>query len=306
MPSWNELTEELSRIDGPAKQDWVIIKQNEFINKISSLRQNRNVIFYSSAFLQKPNAPGFAISISPEDINGVMAVMRGMDWSKGLTLILHTPGGITNAAETIGEYLLSKFSDIEVIIPTYAMSAGTMLSFTANKIIMGRQSQLGPIDSQMPITGRYVSAQSIAEQFKLAKSEISRDVKQAHVWLPILQSLGPALLIEAQHAIKYGEDIAARWLEKRMFSSLSRYKSKRKSRSVAKYFNKNHHSHGRRIDREEARTQNLVIEDLESDQNLQDAVLTLYHLVTILYENSPATKLLLSNYGKSWVKNIFS
>jgi len=75
----------------------------------------------------------------------------------------------------------SQFSYIEVIVPTYAMSAGTMISLASNKIIMGRQSQLGPIDPQMPIGGRYVSAQSIVDQFEKAKEEISADPKVANV-----------------------------------------------------------------------------------------------------------------------------
>lgn len=57
-----------------------------------------------------------------------MSVMFGMDWNKGLTLVLHTPGGVTNAAETLVAYLRSKFNYIEVIVPTFAMSAGTMIS----------------------------------------------------------------------------------------------------------------------------------------------------------------------------------
>lgn len=51
------------------------------------------------------------------------------------------------------------------------MSAGTMISLSANKIIMGRQSQLGPIDPQMPLSGRFVSAQSIIDQFEEAKKK---------------------------------------------------------------------------------------------------------------------------------------
>ncbi len=146
-----------------------------------------------------------------------MSVIHGMDYSKGLTLIMHTPGGVTNATETIVSYLRSKFSYIEVIVPTFAMSAGTMISLAADKIIMGRQSQLGPIDPQMPAGGRIVSAIAILDQFERAKKEISEDREQAHLWAPILPSLGPALLQEAQNAIDYSEQIVTDWLEKYMF-----------------------------------------------------------------------------------------
>ena len=54
------------------------------------------------------------------------------------------------------------------------------------------------------------------------------------------------------------------------------------ARKAAAHFNAaSHKSHGRRIDRDEARGQGLDVEDLEANQELQEAVLTLYHLVTI-------------------------
>ncbi len=145
MPSWNELLSEFER------QQSEFLKNNlqRYLNEISRLRNGKNVIFYASAFLQKPEVPPSNIQITYEDINGFMATLYGMDWDKGLVLILHTSGGLPNAAETIMEYLMEKFNVIEVIVPTFAMSAGTMISLGANLIIMGRQSQLGPIDPQM-------------------------------------------------------------------------------------------------------------------------------------------------------------
>ena len=71
-------------------------------------------------------------------------------------------------------------------------------------------------------------------------------------------------------------------------------------RRVARYFNnaRRHKSHGRRIDRDEARNVGLDIEDLESNQNLQEAVLTAYHVATITFEKGAATKFLISSAGK--------
>lgn len=123
-----------------------------------------------------------------------MSVLHGMDWDKPLTLILHTPGGITNAAETIVRYLRSKVSRIEVIVPAYAMSAGTMMSLASDLIVMGRQSQLGPTDPQMMMGGAPVSARAVVDQFEAAKTEILANPGTARAWTPILQTVGPALL----------------------------------------------------------------------------------------------------------------
>lgn len=201
-------------------------------------------------------------------------------------------------------YLRSKFSYIEVIVPTFAMSAGTMISLAADTIVMGRQSQLGPIDTQMPVNNRFVSARAIVDQFSKASEDIKNDILNAHLWAPVLQSVGPALLIEAQNALDYGETMVRDWLSRYMFAS--RADADESASRVASYFNdaSNHKSHGRRIGRDEARAQGVVVTDLEDNQVLQEHVLTLYHLMTIAFEQSPAGKILMNNNGNQYVKNV--
>jgi hypothetical protein len=308
VPSWNEL---LSAFNGlktdQAKTAWLSAQQKHWLATIGTLRQDRHVLLYGSAFLQKPMVPAAVLQITHEDLHGFMGVFHGMDWDKGLTVLLHTPGGVTNATETLVAYVRSKFSDVEVIVPAIAMSAGTMIALSGQRIVMGRQSQLGPIDAQLPVGGRYVSARAIVDQFERAQEDIvgpNGDIQNAHVWAPILGSLGPALLQEAQNALAYGEDMVAKWLTAYMFKG--RRGAKSLGQAAAKYFNDAgvHKSHGRRIDRDEARTQKIVIEDLEDDQDLQEAVLSAYHLMTIIFEHSPAAKLVCSDHGGTWVKNL--
>ena len=302
MPSWNDLVTEFDALpDRSQKENWLNSKLREWLQKVRAKRSDRNVIFYASGFFQKLTVQPYLVQIIPDDINGFMANMHGMDWSKNLTLILHTPGGATNATETLVEYLHQKFADIEVIIPAAAMSAGTMISLAANRLIMGRASQLGPIDPQIPFGGRTFSARGIEDQFTEARTEILADHRVAPVWAPVLQSLGPSLLMEARQALAYSEQMVKRWLSLRSFPQDSN-----KAAAVAHYFNRAqiHTSHGRRIDRDEARGQSLTVEDLETDQQLQEAVLTAYHLVTLMFEKSPATKLIANDQGTIWVKNV--
>ena len=131
---------------------------------------------------------------------------------------IHTPGGMAEAAQTIVDYLRSKFSAIDVLVPTYAMSAGTMIALGCDRIIMGRQSQLGPTDPQLIVGNRPFSAHSIVEQFEEAKAEISGNPVLAHAWAPVLRSFGPALLQEARKSISYGQTLVRDWLQKYMFS----------------------------------------------------------------------------------------
>lgn len=303
MPSWNDLLTEFEAQGNSEKFPWIERRLTGALAEIGRLRGDRHVVLYGSGFLQKPTIPSTHVMITYEDLNAFMSVIYGMDWDKGLTLVLHTPGGVTNAAETLVAYLRSKFADVEVIVPAYAMSAGTMISLACERIVLGRQSQLGPIDPQMTGGGGSVSARSVVDQFLRARSEVMGDVNAAHVWAPILASLGPALLQEAQNAIGYSERMVANWLSSYMFAG--RPSANADGAKVASYFNdaSNHMSHGRRIDRDEARQQGVVIENLEDSQLLQEAVLTAYHIFTITVEQSPVTKMLWSDHGRTWVKN---
>ncbi|OBG91642.1 hypothetical protein A9X05_11275 [Mycobacterium sp. E3298] len=259
---------------------------------------------YGSAFLQKPDIPNNNITITNEDLNGLMSVIHRMNCSLGLSLILHTPGGQTNATETFVSYLRTKFTDIEVIVPAFAMSAGTMISLSADRIIMGRQSQLGPIDPQMQLSnGGSISARAVTEQFDRAQKDVLGNVANAHVWAPIVQSLGPSLLQEAQNALDYSETMVARWLAKAMFKSATDPAAE--GNRVAHHFNDatTHKSHGRRIDRDEARGQGVVVDDLEDEQPLQEAVLTVYHLMTLMFGRGETVKVFWSDSGSIWAKN---
>ena len=304
MPNWSQLLDKLEHLpNNDARPKFIRSESLRCLREIGRLRGNRHVIFYGSAFLQKPQVPPDRLQITHEDVNAFMSVMYGMTWTKNLTLVLHTPGGVTNAAETIVAYLRSKFADIEVIVPTYAMSAGTMISLAANRIVMGRQSQLGPIDPQFVAGQRAQSARAVVDQFEEAKKEIFKNAAAAGVWFPILQTIGPALLQESRNALEYGERMVAEWLENYMFAG--KQNAKDLAGKAAAHFNDaaSHKSHGRRIDRDEARLQELDVEDLETSQELQEAVLTLYHLATITFEKGPASKVFHSDLDAMFVKN---
>ena len=302
MPSWSDLQDELNRIDPVQRGDFLANKSKESVALIAR-RYDRNVLYYASSFLQKPQIPGLFTAINMEDINGFMAGVHGLDFSKGLLLILHTPGGMAEAAQTVIDYLRSKFSTIDVLIPTYAMSAGTMIALGCDRIVMGRQSQLGPTDPQLIAENRAFSAHSIVEQFEEAKTQISGNPILAHAWAPVLRSFGPALLQEARKSISYGQSLVKDWLQRYMFAERSNPEAL--AGAAAKHFGGNQHgSHGRRIDRDEARQQQLEIINLEEDQELQEDVLTLYHLSTIAFEMSPAAKSVVSSNGRLWIKNM--
>ncbi len=303
MPSWEELLNEFTPVNQHSKQSWFESKFKNYINQISKLCNNRAVIVYSSAFLQKiapRNIPTLTL-INKEDINGFMSIIRGLDCSKGLTLILHTPGGLPTATESIVKYLREKFHYIEVIVPTYAMSAGTMIALGSDQIIMGKHSFLGPIDPQFVLSeNRQISAHSIVSQFETAKKDFEQNPNNMQIWIPILSSLGLGLLEEAKKSLNYSKIMVQEWLTKYML------KDEKKAQQVADFFiNVKHLNHGRPIGFTQIKNKlseyDFKVKALEDDSELQESVLTAYHLITLFFENTTGVKMIRSA-NKTWAK----
>lgn len=172
MPSWHSILEEI-RKQGSTHD----IIRREYLTKLYRLT-GRNVIVYYSGWLQKPGIQGS--HVDDADKNGFMTAVHQLDRSKGLDLILHTPGGETAATESLVDYLYLMFgTNIRAIIPQIALSAGTMIACACREIIMGKHSSLGPIDPQL--FGN-ISAHGIIEEFKRAHDEIKTDLSKIPVW----------------------------------------------------------------------------------------------------------------------------
>lgn len=63
-----------------------------------------------------------------------------------IALLLYTSGGNTSAAWNIVNLVRMFCDDFEVIAPGKCMSAGTLISLGADRIVMTKQATLGPID----------------------------------------------------------------------------------------------------------------------------------------------------------------
>lgn len=301
MPSWGELLAEVTKSPDPTAT--INSKMEDVLGGISALCGGKEVLFYSSGFLQKPG--NRETSIISEDMNGFMNAVYGLECDKGLALILHTEGGDLYAVESIVEYLHGKFKNITAIVPYMAMSGGSMISLACDKIILGKQSQIGPIDPQITSGNKRHSARAITDAFKRAQSDIQKDVLNAHLWHPVLASMGPSLIIEAEKALDYSKELVSKWLQARMFHGEAN--AAESAERVAAFFNAETdgiHMHGQRIAIEALQQHGVKAVALESDQDLQEKVLTAYHLMTLIYEKSPTIKFITTNHKDGlWVKS---
>jgi hypothetical protein len=312
MPTWGEILQELQTAgqQNPAVAPFDSVRR-KYLTQLNQ-HSGRNTILYATRWTQPiPNSDPSAVSITDEDIHGFMEVVHGLN-GPNLDLIIHSPGGLSEAAAAIVSYLRSKFTDIRVIIPHAAMSAATMLSCASNRIVMGRHSFIGPTDPQFLLQTqlgiRYVPAQAILDQFDMAKTEC-RDPQSLGAWLPILSQYGPATLVECKNALELSEHFVSTWLARYMFADLiNREEANQRAGQIAKDL-ANHQqfmSHSYHIDRDRARSlnagQGLIIDDLETNQVFQDDVLSVYHATMHTFNGTPAVKIIENHLGRAYVK----
>ena len=202
----------------------------------------------------------------------------------------------------VAQFAGETFPSMRVFVPLAAMSAATMWSLAADRIVMGSQSQLGPIDPQLVTPQGAIPARAIIEQFKRAQRECAEDPSRLGAWLPILQQYGPALLDQCESAEKLARDLVREWLRTYMFRG--QQDAARKATNIARYFASCsiHRSHSLGIDRDQARSRSVVIDNLETDQRLQDLVLSVHHAALHTFA-SPAVKIIENHLGKAFVQS---
>jgi membrane-bound ClpP family serine protease len=294
MPNWGEVILEIQ-----AEQ-----KSNNSVNALDTVRRKylkkiseisgRNTIAYYSGWLQKPQAPDTAVN--DKDKSGFMLAINKLDRAKGLDLILHTPGGDIAATESLVDYLYSMFGkDIRVIVPQISMSAGTMIAFASKEIVMGHHSNLGPIDPQMG----GLACQAVLDEFEQAKSDIKHNPHAAALWQVIISKYHPTFLGACKQAIEWSEKMVSKWLEDNMCSD-----DKSKVKDIIKTFASHaiQKSHARHISKKECLEVGLKIVDLETNKELQDAVLTTHHAFMHTFSNTLCVKIIENHNGIAYVE----
>lgn len=317
MPSWGQISEEVQQTarDGGADQSLIMPDGSGFVPDLVRRKYLRRVseitglptVLYATRWTVTGTAfsiPPDLLSIGNEDVHGFMETLHGIQGNH-LNLIIHSPGGSPSAAAAIVNYIRSKFPELTVFVPHMAMSAATMIACSANRIVMGNHSSIGPVDPQFliqsPVGLRMVAAQAILDQFEMAKAECVDQTKLA-AWAPMLGQYGPDLLVACANAQKLSQELVSSWLKRWMFHGAPDCEAKAKA--IADWLS-NHgefKDHGRPISREEAIAQGLVVDRLEDSQELQDAVLSTYHATSHTFSMTACAKIIENHQGRAFLK----
>ncbi len=293
MPSWNDvLTEMQARPAHP-----VDIVRRKYLKALHS-HTKRNVIAYYSGWLSHPkNNP--SLIVNDEDKNAFMASIHKLDRSKGLDLILHTPGGDLAAAESLVDYLRRMFgTDVRAIVPQLAMSAGTMIACSCKEIVMGKQSNLGPIDPQLG----GIPANGVIAEFRQAMEEVKLDPHKIPIWQAIIGKYHPSFLGSCQRSIDWSEKIVNEWLKGGMLITDPDRETKAANIVTGLSSSDTTFNHARHIHLEELEGLGLKIIHLEEDSKFQDLVLTVHHSYMHTFSMTPALKIVENHMGVATVR----
>lgn len=298
MPSWGDVLSSLKSAPNPLDE-----MRRKYLKRMFEYT-GRNVIAYYSGFIQKPRIDG--TGIDDNDKNAFMQAVCGLDRTKGLDLILHTPGGQIAAAESLVCYLKALFGkDIRTFVPQMAMSAGTMMALSTSEIIMGKQSSLGPIDPQYG----GMSCAGIIEEFNEACAAVSKNPNLAAVWGPIISKYHPTFIGDCKKAMDWADVTVKKWLTENMFSEYD--DKEEKAAKVVETLSSHNatYSHSRHIHADELWSLGVKVTQLEGMDNrqieeckdLQDCVLTIHHSYMHTFASSNAIKIVESHSGNTMI-----
>lgn len=172
--------------------------------QIERARQTKVLSFVTS------DRAGMETRIAQDCVDPFVNILEKIGPTKRISLILHTTGGQTLAAWRIVNLVRMFCDDLEVIIPSKALSAGTLVSIGADKIIMTKQAALGPIDPsvnnplnpQANIGGQNtqvpVSVESVRGYIEAAREELEiKDTESlTSIFLNLTNHIHPLVLGE--------------------------------------------------------------------------------------------------------------
>ncbi|MBN2031283.1 hypothetical protein JW824_13695 [bacterium] len=153
--------------------------------KIKKHFDNKEIVSFFTSFY-------YPVMLEDTDANILEGILRKTDLTKGLLLIISSPGGDGLAAERIINLCrsYSASNKYEVIVPGKAKSAATMVCLGANTIHMSKTSELGPVDPMLIITENGKKEHfSVFNLIKGYENLFQRAVRERNNIQPYLQQL---------------------------------------------------------------------------------------------------------------------
>jgi Serine dehydrogenase proteinase len=177
--------------------------------------QGRSLVTFCTSF----NHP---VQIEDSDCDALESLLQKLDLSKGLVLLISSPGGNGLSAERIVNICrtYSGTKDYWALVPGKAKSAGTIVCMGASKILMGGSSELGPVDPQIfPIEDgkrKAFSLHNLVESYDTLFKEAVASTGRLEPYLQQLAHFDYRDIVTYRSLIQLANDIAKKVLRSGM------------------------------------------------------------------------------------------
>ncbi len=238
MISWNDVRKEIEATKTAEGRPSFDAVRREKMRSVAA-HTGRPLIVYALDFLGKGR--GMADSnIDFSDKDGFLEVVSALPGQQ-VDILLHSGGGLAEAAESVVTILRSHFTNVRFIVPQIAKSAATMLALSGDEILMDTGAELGPIDPQFSLPrpdGTVIAApaQAILDQHAALVKKIKADPQSLSAYIPILQFYAPSLEQQAKNALDLSRNLVREWLSTYMLRDRKVAERKRLAATAAQYF----------------------------------------------------------------------
>lgn len=216
--------------------------------------------------------------------------------SQRLIFFLNTGGGSAEAAEKMVEIMRHHYSEVFFVVPDFALSAGTILCTSGDRIYMDYSSSLGPIDPQVWNGKDWVPALGYLDKVDALLDKAQKGVLSNAEFL-ILQNQDLALLSRYEQARDLTVTLLKKWLVEYKFKDWTTHatdpakkgqpvtddEKRQRAEQIAKILgdNKLWHSHGRMIGPGTlSRVLRLKVDDYSTDTVLRPLIRSYNDLLT--------------------------
>lgn len=243
---------------------------------------DRPVIAYYTSFK-------YPVMMVDEDVDMLEGLLRTLDLTRGLAVMISSPGGSGLAAERMINLFRSYSGTGEywTIVPGKAKSAATMVCLGSSKIFMGPASELGPVDPQQVYQGNYVSIHHVIDTYHKLFRGAEKSKGNLEPYIQQLSNYDASLISHLENERDLASDMAVRCLHSGMLSTTAPDVIKQKM----KVFLLPEHTkaHGRPIYRDEAASCGLAIDAIDRKSQLWELVYEL-HIRSSEYVSNSAAK----------------
>lgn len=128
-------------------------------------------------------------------------VICELDVAKPLHVLLASPGGDGETAIRMVRSLQARCSELTILVPDQAKSAGTLLCLGADKILMGPAGDLGPVDTQFLLGQNLVGAKEIVAAVEEAEDRVKANPQAFPLFASLLSDVNMMMVEQARNAL---------------------------------------------------------------------------------------------------------